>query len=141
MFGKQRDSQSVIKSSSTLQENIVLLRENQTPILHGPPSITKFIYLIIFNPVPAFTGTKLFLRAPFWQTFYNFIYPYSFSPYFSIKTKQNNCMTKSLFPLSKIHFHSSYLLLLKTHILLSLRTDTIRLLSLVVLITYFNFNS
>lgn len=135
-FRKQRNSRSIIKSSSISMKTVLLIDK-----LHSCTSLyptPKFIYLINFIPVPAWPYAQISsFRALFLQIFHNFLHPYQFVSYFSIQ-RQSALGQKSL-PLTKC-ISISYHLLLRIDNLLFLHTEMFSLF-VVALITYYNFNS
>ena len=103
-FRRQMNSQFVIKSSSAFQENFVLLTEGKWTKIQscaGPLSITKFIYLFKFNPIPGCSVQNYFLRAPFPQSFHNFLCLFQFISYFSVPFRKPALSKSPSFPLRK----------------------------------------
>ena len=66
--------------------------------------ITKSVYIIKFNAILTYPYhvQNCFLSVPFPQTFYNFLYPYYFVPYFLFHSETTSSRTRPpFFPLTK----------------------------------------
>ena len=141
-LARERNLQSVIKSSSIFQENFVLMGRKKTKFQSQTSLllIIKFIYIIKSDLNYSWRHTNLFSQSSFFLT--NLIPLFVsiwFFHYFSL-SRSNWLYDKIIIIfLQQKHLHSLYLLSLATHILVALHTEMLPLSFLVALITYYNF--